>query len=216
MRIRKYSSSMLGICFGLLVISCSSSFKLKWTQKEAPDYFTAKFETTQGDFEIEARKEWSPEGVNRLYQLIKHNYYTDIAIFRVIPDYVAQFGIHNDSVQTNAWNEIPLADEPVLKSNTKGAISFARGGPETRGTQLFINLKDNSPRLDTLTYLNVTGFPVVAQVISGMEVVENFYKGYGRELEDKQGLIYENGNRYLKENYPKLDYIRKAYITGKK
>ena len=211
----KYSYILLGVFFSLAILSCKSNFKIKWTNEEAPEYFTAKFETTKGDFEIESRKEWSPAAVNRLYQLIKHGYYKDIAIFRVIPDRYAQFGIHNDSTIRSSWMEVKVVDEPVLKSNTKGSVSFARAGPDTRDAQLFINLKDNFS-LDTITMDNVTGFPVVAQIISGFDIVESFYSGYGGELDGKQHLIYTHGNTYLKKNYPKLDYIHKAYITGKK
>ena len=205
-----------GIFLGLIITSCKTSFNLKWTKEEAPQYFTAKFETSEGDFEIESRKEWSPQAVNRLYQLIDKGYYQDIAIYRVIPNYIAQFGIHNDSTITSAWTNIRVADEPVLKENTKGTISFARGGPESRGTNLFINLDNNSPFLDTITFMNVTGFPVVAQVISGLDVAESFFNGYGAELDDKQDSIFTYGNAYLKSNYPELDFIHKAYITGRK
>lgn len=200
----------------IVICSCKTNFKQEWTEIEAPSYFKAKFETTKGDFEIESRKEWSPAAVNRLYQLIDKQYYTDIAIFRVIPDYIAQFGIHNDSTKTSAWDNIKITDEPVLKTNTKGTLSFARGGPKSRGTAIFINLSDNSPFLDTIAFMDVTGFPVVAQITSGLDVAESFYDGYGAELDDKQDSIFINGNSYLRENYPKLDYIRKAYITEKK
>jgi len=199
----------------LLLLSCRPRFKAIWTQEEAPAIFTARFETTKGNFDIEAKKAWSPAGVNRLYQLIKHNYFNGNAIFRVIPDYVAQFGINNDSTLTNAWESINVPDEPVLQPNTQGTISFARSGPETRRTNIFINLKSNSPRLDTIYYGKVTGFPVIAKVTSGFEVVESFYDGYGRDLDDKQDSISLYGNAYLKKNYPKLDYIFKAYITVK-
>ncbi|MDF0705785.1 peptidylprolyl isomerase [Flagellimonas okinawensis] len=208
----KYRYLFLGVVL-VTILSCKSNFKLKWTNEKAPEYFTAKFETTKGDFEIQSRREWSPAAVDRLYQLIEHGFYTDIAIFRVLPNYVAQFGIHNDSTITSSWNRVKIKDEPVLKPNTQGSVSFARGGPETRGTQLFINLKDNSPRLDTISFMDVTGFPVVAQVISGFDVVESFYDGYKAELDDKQGTIYDQGNTYLRKNYPKLDYIHKASIT---
>lgn len=208
----KYRYLFLGVVL-VTILSCKSNFKLKWTNERAPEYFTAKFETTKGDFEIESRREWSPAAVDRLYQLIEHGFYADVAIFRVLPNYVAQFGIHNDSTISSSWNRVKIKDEPVLKPNTQGSVSFARGGPETRGTQLFINLKDNSPRLDTISFMDVKGFPVVAQVISGFDVVESFYDGYEAELDNKQDTIFAQGNTYLKKNYPKLDYIHKAYIT---
>lgn len=210
----KHVSSFLFIA--VLLLSCRPRFKSTWTQEEAPAYFTARFETTKGNFEIESRKEWSPLAVNRLYQLIKHGYFADMAIYRVIPDFVAQFGIHNDSIVFNAWETSEVADEPVLKTNTKGTLSFARGGPKSRTTNLFINLQNNSPRLDTISFMKVKGFPVVAEVISGFDVVESFYNGYSADLDTKQDSIGLQGNAYLKKNYPKLDYIHKAYITGQK
>ncbi|MEN8137766.1 MAG: peptidylprolyl isomerase [Bacteroidota bacterium] len=200
------------IILSLLISSCKTNYPIKWTQIESPEYFRARFETSQGNFEIESRKEWSPRAVERLYQLIKSGYYTDIALFRVIPNYIAQFGIHNDSTVNHAWEKFSLPDEPLKKENLKGTISFARGGKESRSTQLFINLNNNSPRLDTISFMGVKGFPVVAQITSGMEVVEMFYEGYGSELDDKQDSINKYGNKYLRKNYPKLDYINKAYI----
>jgi cyclophilin family peptidyl-prolyl cis-trans isomerase len=196
----------------VLIASCSPKlFKEKWTEEKAPEYFRARFETTQGNFDIVAKREWSPEGVDRLYQLIKHDFYTDIALYRVLPKFVVQFGIHNDSILNNLWSDVKLKDEPVIKSNDSLTISFARGGKETRTTQIFINMKDN-PRLDELDYGGVKGFPVIAKISSGMENVKKFYADYGPEPAKKQGEIYEKGNIYLKEKYPKLDYIKKAYI----
>ncbi len=194
------------------VFACSpKAFKEKWTQEQAPDYFKARFETTQGNFEIEAKREWSPKGVDRLYQLIKHEFYTDLPIFRVVPKFVAQFGIHNDSLTNQSWNGVGVEDEPNIVSNKKGTISFARSGPKTRTSQIFINLKDNS-RLDGLEYSGVKGFPVVAKVISGMENVEKFYDKYGDELGRKQDSIQTHGNKFIKNNYPEIDFIIKAYL----
>ena len=153
MQKEKFNLILIGIFLFTVILSCKTNFKLKWTEVEAPVYFTAKFETSKGDFEIESRKEWSPIAVNRLYQLIENDYYKDIAIYRVLPNYIAQFGIHNDSTITSAWNNIKIADEPLLKANTKGTVCFARGGPESRGTDLFINLDNNSPFLDTISFM---------------------------------------------------------------
>jgi peptidyl-prolyl cis-trans isomerase A (cyclophilin A) len=196
----------------LLIASCSPKiFKEKWTQEKAPEYFKARFETTQGNFDIEAKREWSPNGVDRLYQLIKHDFYTDIAFYRVLPKFVVQFGIHNDSLLNNRWSDVKLKDESVIKSNDSMTISFARGGKESRTTQIFINMKNN-PRLDKLDYGGVKGFPVIAKIINGMENVHKFYADYGPKPAKEQGQIYAKGNTYLKENYPKLDYVTKAYI----
>lgn len=202
------------LSFFILVLSCNSNkiFKDKWAKKQAPETFKARFETTKGNFEIEANRSWSPKGVDRLYQLISSEFYTDIALFRVVPDFVVQFGIHNDSILNKSWESFKIPDEPAIEPNVEGAISFARGGEESRTTQIFINLKSNSPRLDTIFYSGVRGFPVIAKVTKGMEVVNAFYKDYGNEPATKQDSIQIKGNNYLRKNYPKLDYINKAYI----
>ncbi|OUR90949.1 peptidylprolyl isomerase [Flavobacteriales bacterium 34_180_T64] len=203
---------MIVFGFIILIVSCRSGFKDKWTEEQAPDYFKARFETTKGNFDIEAKRSWSPKAVDRLYQLITHDYFTDISVYRVIPNYIAQFGIHNDSAVTNAWDNVKVIDELVIEKNLKGTISFARGGLQTRTNNLFINLKNNSPRLDTLDYAGVKGFPVVARITNGFQVAESFYGGYGSELDNKQDSIINLGNAFLKRRYSKLDYIHKAYI----
>ncbi len=196
----------------VILSACSPKlFKEKWTAEKAPAYFKARFETTQGNFDIEAKREWSPLGVDRLYQLIKRGYYTDMSVFRVVPNFVAQFGIHNDSILNKSWNNIKVDDEPVIESNKKGAISFARSGVKTRTTQIFINLKDNL-RLDTLDYGGVKGFPVIAKVTSGIENVEKFHGGYGDKLGMRQDSIQKYGNKFIRKNYPEIDFIIKAYI----
>ena len=194
----------------LFVVSCSPKlFKEKWTQKQAPEIFKARFETTQGNFDIVAQREWSPQGVDRLYQLIKNDFYTDIALFRVIPKFVVQFGIHNDSVLNTSWKNYKIKDEPVLQSNDSMAISFARDGVDSRTTQIFINLKDNY-RLDTVHYNDVTGFPVIAKITKGMENVHKFYSTDG-DVPD-QDSIQKYGNDFIRRKYPKVDFIKKAYI----
>ena len=194
----------------LFIVSCSPKiFKEKWTNKKAPDQFKARFETTQGDFDIIAKREWSPNGVDRLHQLIKSDFYTDIALFRVIPKFVVQFGIHNNSVLNSSWKKYRIKDEPVLQSNDSMAISFARDGLDSRTTQIFINLKNNH-RLDTIHYNDVTGFPVIAKITKGMENVHKFYST-DDDVPD-QDSIQKYGNDYLKRKYSKLDYIKRAYI----
>ena len=196
----------------ILISSCATKkFKERWLKKEAPITFKARFETTQGNFDIEAKRAWSPKGVDRLYQLIKYGYYNDVAIFRVVPKFVAQFGIHNDTLINSKWGKTGIDDEPVLIKNDSMTIAFARGGVRTRSNQIFINLKNNY-RLDTLTYSGVSGFPVIAKVISGQENVLKFYNGYGDRLGYKQDSITKFGNKFLREKFPKVDYIKKAYI----
>lgn len=196
----------------LLSTSCGKKIiKDQWLKKEAPSIFKARFETTKGNFEIEAHREWSPKAVDRLYQLITTNFYNNIALYRVVPDFVVQFGINDSEKLNKAWSHYKITDEPVKQSNTEGTIAFARGGKETRDTQLFINLKNNK-RLDTLHYNDVTGFPVIAKVINGMDIIKSFYDEYGEEPARMQDSIQKFGNSYLKSNFTKLDYINKVYI----
>jgi len=195
----------------VLVASCGPTKPAQWAKKTAPERFVAEFETTKGTFEIEARREWSPAAVDRLYVLIKSGYYEDIAFFRVIPNFVAQFGISNDSTLYATWNRIPVPDEEVIQGNDRGTIAFARDTAQTRTSQLYINLKDNN-RLDTISFNKVKGFPVIAKVTQGMDVVDALYKGYGADIQDKQDSIAQFGNEYLRKGWPKLDYIKQARI----
>jgi cyclophilin family peptidyl-prolyl cis-trans isomerase len=148
--------------------------------------------------------------VDRVYQLIQSDFYDDGAIFRVVENYVAQFGINSDSSKNSFWKTKVLPDEPVITPNEEGTISFARGGPGTRGTQLFINIRNNSPRLDTLSYQGVMGFPVIGKIIENKAVVDSLYSGYGNN--PRQDSIQVHGNNYLKRNFPKLDYILSVAI----
>ncbi|WP_298782605.1 peptidylprolyl isomerase [uncultured Polaribacter sp.] len=205
------------ICLLIIIVfvSCSKKlFKEKWTKQTAPAVFEARFETTKGNFDIVAKREWSPKGVDRLYTLIKNGFYTNMPIYRVVPNFVAQFGIHDNPEVNKSWRNYGIEDEPVLVKNDSMTISFARGGKRTRTTQIFINLKENH-RLDRLTYSGVTGFPVVAKVINGADVILKFYDKYGDKLGRRQDSIQQYGNEFIKKNYPKVDFIHKAYILKK-
>ena len=181
--------------------------------KRAPKTFKVEFQTTAGSFTIQAHRDWSPAGVDRLYQLVKSDFFTDVAIFRVQPEYVVQFGISDDPEANDFWEEHPLPDEPVKKSNLKGTVAYAREGAESRTTQLFINYQDNL-KLDTIHFNGLRGFPPIAEVVDGMEVVESFYSDYGFEPAEKQDSIYQLGNAYLREHYPGLDYVERARILN--
>jgi len=197
----------------VIISSCSKKlFKEKWTKEQAPETFKARFETTQGNFDIFAKREWSPAGVDRLYQLIKNEFYNDVPIFRVVPNFVAQFGINNDSVKNKGWRGVGVDDEPVIKSNELMTVSFARGGVRSRTTQIFINLKDNSRQLDEADYSGVKGFPVIAEVTSGKENIQKFYGKYGDRLGRRQDSIHLYGNKFIRTKYPEIDFIKKAYI----
>ena len=179
----------------------------------APDTFQAVCVTTKGEFTIEAIRDWSPLGVDRLYQLITSGFYTNNCIFRVQPEYVVQFGISNNSEANYFWEKRPIPDEPVMGHNLKGIISYARDGKNSRTAQLFINKKDNF-KLDTIDYNGLRGFPPVARIIKGFEVVEAFNAKYGFEPANHQDSVMVNGNAYWEEKFPGMDYIKELKIKN--
>ena len=180
--------------------------------KKAPDSFKVKFVTTKGDFVIKAVRDWAPNGVDRFYNLVKIGYYHDIAFFRVIGGFMAQFGIHGDPKVSAAWRGAKIPDDPAKKSNTRGMVTFAMAGPNTRTVQMFISFGDNS-RLDG------QGFAPIGEVVDGMNVVDKLYSGYGegapRGTGPSQGRIQMEGNKYLRADFSKLDYIKSASILAK-
>jgi peptidyl-prolyl cis-trans isomerase A (cyclophilin A) len=184
-----------------------------------PDSFRVAFETSRGTFEVMARKNWAPIGVDRFYTLVKSRYYDDQRFYRVVKNFVAQWGFSGDPKINEAWKVRCIADEPVHHSNTRGTISYARGGPGTRSVQLYVNLRDN-PKLDSLSGF---GFPPIADVVSGMDVVDSLYGGYGEATPrggtqpgregPQQDSIAKQGNPYLIRGWPKLDYIKTARVV---
>jgi peptidyl-prolyl cis-trans isomerase A (cyclophilin A) len=178
----------------------------------APDSFRVEMQTSRGPFTLVARRAWAPHGVDRFYYLTKHHYYDSTYFFRVIENFVAQFGISGNPSVNAAWQNRRIADDPVRHSNTRGTIAFASEGPNTRTVQLFINLRDN-PKLDTFG----GGFPPIAEVTDGMNVVEALYDAYGEGppsgLGPRQDLIMDQGNDYLHRYFPQLDLIQRATIV---
>lgn len=175
-----------------------------------PDSFTVNVTSSRGPFYLKVHRDWAPLGADRLYFLFKAHYYDAVRFFRVVDNFVAQFGLNGDTAVARAWRTRRINDDSVTRSNVRGTVSFAKGGPNTRTTQLFISYKDNS-RLDTLT------FAVVAQVVEGMSVVDSLYKGYGeaapRGKGPDQARIGREGNAYLIKEFPLLDYIVTARIV---
>jgi peptidyl-prolyl cis-trans isomerase A (cyclophilin A) len=170
---------------------------------QAPDTFKVKCSTPKGDFVVQVNRAWAPLGADRFYNLIRAGFYNDAYFFRLVKGFVVQFGIHANPAISKVWRGANLQDDAVRESNKRGTISFATGGPNTRTTQLFINLVDNS-RLDGM------GFAPFAFVVEGMDVVDKLYDGYGEEAQ--QGLIQEQGAAYLRKNFPMMDYIKTAVI----
>lgn len=198
------------VCSCLFFIACTSSrFKANWPKEIAPPVFQSRFETSKGTFDIEVERKWSPKAADRFYQLVKRNYFENTLFYRVNPGFVAQFG-GNDTLLSKEWGSYKIPDEPVLLGNDKGTISFARGGKESRSTDLFINLKNNN-RLDTIFYNDVTGFPAFGRVVEGMDVVESLYSGYADTTMNSLELMYSDRKAFLKK-FPELDRIEKAYI----
>lgn len=181
----------------------------KLTEK-APNTFKAQFDTTKGKIVIEVTRDLAPNGADRFYNLVKSGYFTDIAFFRVISGFMCQFGIHGDPQISAKWRAANIPDDPVKGSNTRGAITFATAGPNTRTTQLFINFGNN-------TQLDGMGFSSFGKVVEGMDVVDKIFSGYGEGapsgMGPNQGRIQMQGNAYLKKDYPDLDYIKSATIV---
>ena len=176
-------------------------------QEKAPDKYEVKFKTTRGDFVVQVTRAWSPLGADRFYNLVKAHFYDNTAFFRVVPGFVVQFGISDRPAVSAAWKHTEFADDPVSQTNKRGAITFATAGPNTRTTQVFINLKDN-PRLDSMGF---SPFGVVEG--NGMNIVEMMYEGYGDNAGPDQDQIEKQGTPYLKKGWPKLDYIVSATVV---
>lgn len=176
-------------------------------QEKAPEKYEVKFKTTRGEFTVQVTRAWSPLGADRFYNLVKAHFYDNTAFFRVVPGFVAQFGIAEKPAVSAAWKKTEIADDPVTQTNKRGYLSFATAGPNTRTTQIFINLKDN-PRLDGMGF---SPFGVVEG--NGMNVVEMMYEGYGDNAGPEQDQIEKQGTPYLKKGWPKLDYIQSTTLV---
>jgi peptidyl-prolyl cis-trans isomerase A (cyclophilin A) len=168
---------------------------------QAPPTFSVQFDTSKGLFVIEVHRDWSPGGADRFYDLIQHRFYDENRFFRVVPNFVIQWGIQGDPEFNLKWRNKNITDDPVRETNRRGTIAFATDGPNTRTTELFINLKDN-PQLDK------RGFSPFGEVVSGMNVVDGIYPGYGQMPDQNQ--IQVRGNAYLQSRFPMLDYIKTA------
>jgi peptidyl-prolyl cis-trans isomerase A (cyclophilin A) len=194
-------------------VSVSSDFvdpaKLTAT---APETFKAQFDTTKGKFTVEVTRSLASNGSDRFYNLVKSGYFTDVEFFRVVPGFMCQFGIHGDPNVSAKWRDANIADDPVKGSNTRGTITFATAGPNTRTTQLFINFADN-------VNLDGMGFAPFGKVVDGMDVVDKINGEYGDSSDQgghgpEQGRVQNEGNAYLKKDFPNLDYIKSAIILS--
>ncbi len=173
----------------------------------APETYQVRFTTTQGDFVVKVTRAWAPLGADRFYNLCKHHFYDGASLFRVLPGFVVQFGIHARPEVSKVWRTAAIRDEPVKESNKRSYVSYAMGGPNTRTTQVFINLADKNAQLDAM------GFSPFGEVVEGMEVVEKFYNDYGEAASNHQDLIEAQGKAYLDKNFPKLDSIKTTALV---
>ncbi len=187
---------------------CHNEFVAK--PEQAPATYRAVFETSKGPFTIEVTRDWAPLGADRFRSLVTSGAFDGARFFRVLPGFVVQFGIPGDPAVAHEWREARIADDPVRQTNARGAVTFATAGPNTRTSQVFINLANNAS-------LDGMGFAPFGTVVEGMDVVEALYSGYGEGAPHgrgpDQGRIQSQGNAYLEKEFPKLDYIVKAAIA---
>lgn len=201
--------------FGLLLYGCSSPeparrAPAKTTDERPPDVYRVAFDTSKGPFTVEVTRAWAPRGADHFHGLVKTGFYDGARFYRVVRNYVAQFGIGADASMNRLWSTAGIPDDPVKERNRKGTITFAMRGPGTRTTQVFINLKDNLA-------LDKDGFAPFGKVVEGMDVVESLYNSYGDMAPRGSGpdpkLIETQGNSYLESRFPRLDFIKKASIA---
>lgn len=183
-------------------------------KEEAPSEYRVRFDTSAGEFEIDVYRAWAPRGADRFYNLVRHGFYDGIRFFRVIDNFMVQFGISGDPKLSAIWANTKMLDDPVIETNTRGHITYAKTGqPHSRSTQVFINFRDNSS-------LDPQGFAPFGKVVGdGMNVVDQIYSGYGegapRGQGPDQGRITRDGNAYLEAEFDELDYINEATIVEK-
>jgi peptidyl-prolyl cis-trans isomerase A (cyclophilin A) len=171
---------------------------------KAPDVFKAEFTTTKGNFVVEVHRDWAPLGADRFYNLVRGGFFTDAAFFRVVPNFMVQFGLNANPAVNSVWQKANIVDDRATQSNKRGYITFATAGPNTRTTQLFINFKDNA-------FLDSQGFAPFGMVVEGMDVVDKINSAYGERPD--QGRITAEGKAYLDKNFPQLDRITAAKVN---
>jgi cyclophilin family peptidyl-prolyl cis-trans isomerase len=205
------SSLLAAICVAALTLTARTAPPEKLMDpakinEKAPDVFKAKFDTTKGAFVVEVHRDWSPNGADRFYGLVKNGYFDGIKFFRVVPGFVVQWGIHGEPEIASKWLRSNIQDDPVKESNKRGYLTYAKSSaPNSRSVQLFINLGNN-------VGLDKQGFSPFGKIVEGMDVVDKLNGEYGEGLTQLQGRIASEGNAFLEKHYPNLDGIKKATI----
>lgn len=175
-----------------------------------PEVYRAKFETTQGDFVVEVTRAWAPRGADRFHELLRMRYFDDGRFFRVLPGFIAQFGVHKDFRVHDVWREYFIVDDPPKEKNLKGTLAFAQSGPNTRATEVFVNLADNK-------ILDDQHFVPFGRIVEGVDVPDKLYSGYGELGPEGKGpnagRVEEEANEYLVPRFPNLDFIKRARIV---
>lgn len=175
-------------------------------QGQASGTFSARFTTTKGSFVVHVTRSWAPKGAARFYQLVRDHFYDNQPLFRVIPGFVVQWGISGKPAVAQRWQNATIKDDPVAQSNAKGTITFATSGPNSRTTQVFVNLVSNK-QLDSM------GFSPFGTITSGFSVFTHLYAGYGEGPSNDQALITQYGAPWVRRHFPKLDWIKTARIV---
>jgi cyclophilin family peptidyl-prolyl cis-trans isomerase len=204
---------LLAVAFSLATPALAQSPKLAnpaALTERAPAVYKARFDTSKGAFVIEVHRDWAPNGADRFYNLVKNGFYDNVRFFRVISGFMVQFGINGNPAIAAKWRVATIPDDSVRVSNKRGTITFATAGPNTRTTQVFINFADNAG-------LDGQGFAPFGQVMSGMNVVDNLYAGYGEGAPSGRGpdqnRLQREGNAYLARDFTRMDYVKKASIV---
>lgn len=199
----KFQTLATAFAVGLIGLSGCMSPATAAEDEKSPETFQVEFETTKGNFTVEVTRKWSPRGADHFYTMVKKDFYKDCRFFRVVPNFMVQFGINGDPA-VHAENKETIKDDPLVSSNRRGFMTYAKtGAPNSRSTQLFINFADNS-------FLDNQGFSPFGRVVKGMEVVDKINSEYGER--PNQGSIQARGNEYLKESFPNLDYIKSVKL----
>ena len=207
---KRTTTCLAFLVFIVFLPACSNNAPTTETAKPpaksepAPSEFKVKFDTSKGEFIVEVHRDWAPHGADRFHELVKSGFYDDARFFRVVKNFVVQWGIHKDPKVSELWRQLDIPDDPVKESNRRAYLTYAMAGPNTRTTQVFINLRSNAS-------LDSQGFAPFGKVTEGMDVVDSFYAGYAED--PQQNMIQSQGNEYLTNHYPRMDYIKTARIA---